>query len=118
MKGLFAVIALLSGAALACQVGLNSVLRPRMGHPIPAALVSFAVGLVALVMIGAAVRPELPQPGALARGPWWIWMGGVVGAGYVAAAAAFGSRMGAGAWLGLVITGQVLCTVVLDHYGL
>jgi transporter family-2 protein len=118
MKALLVVAALLSGAALAVQVGLNGELRARTRHPILAAAISFAVGTAVLAGVLAAIRPEWPDRQALARAPRWMWLGGVVGAGYVTAAAAFAPRMGAAPWLGLIVTGQILTSLVLDHYGL
>ncbi len=118
MKLFFALIALLSGAGLALQVGFNSQLRVRMGHPIPAALTSFLIGTTCLLTFVAAMRPPLPETEALQRSPWWIWMGGVVGACYVASAAAFARHLGAAGWLGLIVTGQILTSLMLDHFGL
>ncbi len=116
---LYALIALASGAALAVQVGMNNGLRARVGHPVSAALISFLVGLLALVGYAIVARPGWPKDGeALASAPWWVWMGGVVGACYVASAAAFASRLGAAGWLGLIVTGQIVTSLVLDHFGL
>jgi transporter family-2 protein len=118
MRGLLAGVALVSGAALACQVGFNNELRARMGHPILAALVSFVVGAVALALYLAGLRPAWPSADQVARAPWWTWIGGLVGAVYVASAAAFAARLGAASWLGLTVTGQILASVALDHFGL
>ncbi len=111
-------VALAAGAALASQVGMNNALRARLGHPVIAALVSFGVGTLALALYLAALRPGLPDRGAFLGGPRWMWLGGLVGAAYVASAAAFAQRLGAGAWLALVIAGQILASVALDHFGL
>ena len=118
MKWTFASIALVAGAGLATQTGLNSMLRARMGSPILAALTSFSIGTLTLVLYVAATRPEAPAVGELTRAPWWIWMGGVLGAGFVASAAAFAVRLGAHPGLGLVVAGQILTSILLDHYGL
>jgi transporter family-2 protein len=112
------VVALVSGAGLAIQVGLNNELRVRLAHPILAALASFAIGTLLLLTNVAALRPPLPPTAELRRGPWWIWMGGVVGAVYVGCSAAFAKRLGAAGWVGLIIAGQTLMSLVLDHYGL
>lgn len=116
---IYALIALASGAALAVQVGMNNALRVRVGHPVSAAIISFFAGLVALLGYAAVARPGWPKSdGLFARSPWWIWMGGVVGACYVASAAAFASRLGAAGWLALIVTGQIVASLVLDHFGL
>jgi transporter family-2 protein len=118
MTWLPALAAFLGGSALAVQVGLNNGLRSRMGHPIPAALTSFATGTVALLAYMLLTRPGWPERSSLASAPAWIWLGGIVGAGYIVASATFAPRLGAGGWLALVIAGQILASVALDHYGL
>lgn len=118
MKTLLILAALLSGAALAVQVGLNGELRIRTRSPLLAATISFATGTVILLGVLGVLRPELPDRTALAASPWWVWVGGLVGAGYVTAAAAFAPRLGAAPWLGLIVTGQILMSLVLDHFGL
>ncbi len=118
MTWLYATLALLSGAALAVQVGVNNGLKARMGHPIPASITSFGTGTLALIAYGLATRPPWPTAPGLARGPWWIWLGGSVGACYIVATVTFSSRLGAAGWLGVVVAGQVLTSVLLDHFGL
>ena len=117
-KTILAIIALLSGVGLAVQVGFNSGLRERAGHAIPAALISFLIGTTVLGVYTLTTRPSMAPLAEMVRGPWWIWLGGIVGALYVGCSAAFGRKLGAGAWLGLTITGQLIASVVLDHYGL
>ena len=118
MTWLYAALALLSGAALAVQVGINNVLRERMGHPVSAAFTSFATGTLALLVFALALRPASPRASDLAKGPWWIWLGGVVGVCYIMATVTFANKLGAAGWLGVVVTGQILTSVLLDHFGL
>ena len=118
MAWLYAGLALISGAALAVQVGFNNGLRGRMGHPVPAALGSFAIGTLALVAFTILARAPWPKASGPSAGPWWIWMGGVVGASYIMMTVTCSGRLGAAGWLGVVVTGQILTSVVLDHYGL
>src|SRR5262249_33612877 len=113
------VSALICGGLLAIQVGANATLRARLGHPIVAALVSFLIGTLGLLAY-LAVRPPASWPTreGLRQGPWWVWTGGLLGAVYVASAAALAPKIGAAGWLGLIVAGQVLASIVLDHYGL
>ncbi len=115
---LYAGLALLSGAALAVQVGMNNGLKARMGHPLPAATTSFATGTLALLGFALLLRPPWPRASGLSGTPWWAWLGGVVGASYITVTVTYSGRLGAARWLGLVVTGQILTSVVLDHYGL
>jgi transporter family-2 protein len=118
MKLVLVALALLAGAGLACQVGINSHLRLRLGHPIPAALANFAVGLAILLAAGLATSTARPPAGATGAVPWWAWLGGLVGACYVLSSAAFAKQLGAAGWLASIVTGQILASLVLDHFGL
>jgi transporter family-2 protein len=118
MTWLYASLALLSGAALAVQVGVNNGLRERLGHPVSAASFSFATGTLGLLAFALAIRPPWPKGSSLSGAPWWIWLGGALGAAYMMLTITWSNRLGAAGWLGVVVTGQILTSVVLDHYGL
>lgn len=113
----FLLLALAAGTALPVQAGINARLATWVGGPIRASAISFAVGTVALLVVAALVTR-----GAHARGlggtPWWIWLGGVVGAFYVASVVAAAPRVGAVAVFAAVVAGQILCSLVLDHFAL
>src|SRR4051812_50100924 len=96
MKFALGAIALLSGVALAVQVGMNNALRARLGHPMLAALTSFAIGTAALLLYVMATRPPLPDRDGLWRGAWGVWGGGVGGAGFVGWGAGLLGRGGGG----------------------
>ena len=118
MKAGLAAIAFASGMALASQVGMNNALRGRMHHPILAALASFTIGTTILIAYAAILRPAMPSRSDLAGGPWWMWCGGLVGAFYVAASSIYASKLGAAAWLGLIVAGQITASLLMDHFGL
>ena len=118
MRFVIASIALISGVALAVQVGMNNGLRAKVGHPVVAAWLSFAIGTTAISLFLIATQRGLPGRSTISTVPWWAWGGGLVGAIYVGASAAFASRLGAAAWLGLIVTGQIVASLVLDHFGL
>ena len=50
--------------------------------------------------------------------PWWLWTGGIFGANYVLVALILAPRLGAATLIGLTVTGQMISSVVLDHFGL
>ena len=118
MRLVAALVAFIAGMGLSSQVGMNRTLGGRMNSPILATLTSFAIGTTALLVYVLATRPALPARSSLGGGPWWIWCGGLVGAAYLTAAAALSGRLGAAAWFGLIVTGQIVASLVLDHYGL
>jgi transporter family-2 protein len=62
-------------------------------------------------------RDPLPALSKAGEAPWWSWTGGLFGAVYGVAAVLLASQMGAATLTALVVTGQLICSVVLDHYG-
>ena len=116
MTGAFAW-ALAVGAALSVQVGLNMILRAHLGHAAWAALVNFGVGTLALAAFALAVRAPLPSGASVAQVPWWALAGGVLGALYVASSTVLGPRLGVALLTALVVAGQMLAALVIDHYG-
>jgi transporter family-2 protein len=50
--------------------------------------------------------------------PWWNWIGGPLGALIVLAGAALAPKLGAAAFIAAVVAGQLICSLVLDHFGL
>jgi transporter family-2 protein len=112
------LLALMIGALLPVQAGVNAQLRTAVGHPISAALISFLVGTLALAAVQVAVRAPISLTEAAARSSWWQWSGGVLGAIYIAAAVVLAPRLGAATLIATVVAGQMVASLVLDHYGL
>jgi transporter family-2 protein len=113
----FLLLALAAGAALPVQTGINARLATFVGGPIRASAISFAVGTIVLVLLALIATRGVVSTGRLGSVPWWGWLGGAVGAGYVASAVAAARPLGALNLFVAVIFGQIVCSVVLDHYG-
>ena len=117
MQSLYYLLGLGVGAGLVAQVGMNSTLRALLGSPIVAALISFLVGSLALGVYAALSRAPLPLRAQLAVVPAWAWLGGVLGAFYVASSVIIGPRLGAATLLALVVLGQLATSLLVDHFG-
>ena len=115
---LLALLGLLAGAGLPVQAALNSALRQQLGRPEWAALVSFLVGSAGLAALLAALRLPVPPSGAWARAPWWSYVGGLLGAFFVALTVVLTPRLGVLATVALLLAGQLLGAAFLDHHGL
>lgn len=109
-------LALFIGMLLPLQALINASLGKQTSGPLFASLVSFLVGSAVLCVWWLASKPTLDFS-ALARVPWWAWTGGAIGAVYVAAATLLIPRMGAAALICAVVFGQVLGSLLLDHFG-
>lgn len=118
MAWLYPLSAILVGSLLSIQVVINSRLRTEIGHPISAALISFIVGGVALFLWAVVGRIPLWKENIIEQSPSWIWIGGFCGAVYVASATILGPRLGSALLLALVVLGQLMASLIIDHYAL
>jgi transporter family-2 protein len=111
------VLALLAGVATAYQPGLNARFADHAGARVWGGVANFSIGLLAISIVTLAMRPKVPSVDRLGAGPWWMWLGGVCGAFFVTLALILVPRIGAAAYLSAMIAGQLLASVVIDHYG-
>jgi transporter family-2 protein len=109
--------AVLGGVVLAVQVGVNVQLRNSLGDPITSTLLSFVVGTAGLALYAWIARAQWPSGSSLGQVPAWQWAGGLLGAVYVVSTILVGPPLGAATLLSLVVAGQMIAAMVLDHYG-
>lgn len=105
-----------AGACLPLQAGINGQLARQVTSTLSAALISFAVGTLALLLMVLAQR-EVPSLNALKGLTWWHWSGGLLGAFFIFVAAFAGPRIGALLLMTLVLAGQLAMALTLDHFG-
>ena len=65
-----------------------------------------------------ATGKPLPQWNELRESPWWSYSGGLIVGFYVLTITFLAPRLGVGTAIALVVTGQVLAAVTIDHFGL
>src|SRR5439155_7550865 len=95
MTILYLLFAAAAGAMLPVQAGVNAQLARFVGGPVRASFVSFLVGTIALFLISIAIAKPLPSGSKLGGAPWWVWVGGLLGAFYVVGVIASAPRLGA-----------------------
>jgi transporter family-2 protein len=69
------------------------------------------------VAVTLAARIPWPSLTSVAGTPWWGWLGGVLGAAYAVTTVLLARELGAATLTALVVTGQLVCSVVLDNLG-
>lgn len=111
-------MALLAGAVLPFQATSNATVGRALGHPLWGAMTSLVVSAAVILPVLLALRAPAPAFGNAIQGPWWLWVGGVLGAVYVGGAAVLTPKLGAGGFLVCVVAGQMLAAVLVDHFGL
>jgi transporter family-2 protein len=117
MHVVYLVLAFIAGAVLPLQLAANSALGRAAGHPLLSSINNFVVGLVALLALTAALRVPMPESGKLTALPWWTWIGGLFGAGFVGMSVWLAPKLGAAQWTVAIIAGQLCAAVVMDHFG-
>ena len=117
MKITWIIVALLSGAFLPIQAGLNTRLGKSIESPVHASLFSFVIGALAVVPYVTLTRQHVAWI-ALKTTPVYTWIGGVLGAFYVTAIILAFPRIGPALTFGLVVTGQMVISVLLDHFNI
>jgi transporter family-2 protein len=110
------LLVLFAGGMIALQAPTNAILAKAGGSPVLAALISFAVGTLTLVLVLLA-SGNRPRPAAFAGLPAYAWFGGAYGALYVAVAAYAAPRLGLAALITIGIAGQIAVALLLDQFG-
>lgn len=114
---LFIILAILAGMAMPTQATVNGKLAGYAGSPVMAAFISFAVGTVALFVYMLLTGVPLASLAAAKNAPLIAWIGGFLGAFFVAVMATVVPRIGVALAFSLAIGGQMLVTLVIDHFG-
>jgi transporter family-2 protein len=114
---LLVLLGLAAGSGIPVQASLNSALRQHLGRPEWATLVNFGVGFVAMAAVLLVQRVALPTAAQVARAPWWTWTGGALGAFFVFSTVVLTPRLGVATSLALILAGQLLSALLLDHVG-
>lgn len=112
------LLTIAAGAGLVVQTAMNAGLGNALGRPILGTTMNFVVGLAALLLFVHATRTPMPTREMVGSAPAWVWFGGLMGALYVATVTVAGPRLGAIAILALSVAGQLIASVIVDHYGL
>lgn len=106
-----------AGALLPIQALINARLGVRLGSPLWGAATQNFVGVLVMLGVIAVLRPAAPSPGQVAAVPLWAWLGGAMGMIYVISAMTAAPQLGAGRTITGAVVGQILCAMLLDHFG-
>jgi bacterial/archaeal transporter family-2 protein len=119
MKYLLLILTLFTGSLLPVQAILNTRLGRQTGGPMMASLISFGVGLICLLILNLVtnyIAVVNLRPSAV--NPWYLWLGGLLGAIFVGYITWVNQQQGVALTFAVVVTGQIFCSLIIDHYGL
>ena len=112
----YLLFALVAGAMLPIQFGINAQLATWVGGSVRAAFVSFFVGACAL-LVAVLVTARHGWPERAGDAPWWVWTGGLLGAFYVLGSIVTAPKLGAATLVALILAGQAIASLLVDHFG-
>jgi len=115
-KGVAVLLTAAAGGLIALQAPINAGLGRATGS-LPAALVSFSVGTLALAAI-VVLSGKAGGLGSTFDVSWYYLLGGLLGAIYVTNALIQVATIGAGGVAAATITGQLVASVAIDRLGL
>lgn len=110
-------LAFLSGAFLPIQAGLNAKLGKAAESPVYASMLSFLIGTIGLFTYIILTNQTISWAGVRAA-PAHVWLGGLLGAFYVTVIILAFPKLGPGLTFGLVVAGQMIISILLEHFNI
>jgi transporter family-2 protein len=118
MNSFYALFALVIGLVVPLQAAINNQLKAMIGgSTLLAALVSFVVGCITLLLIALASGQKLGTLAGIAKAEPWMLAGGLLGAMFVFGTTLIAPKLGAASMMALIITGQVIASLLFDRFG-
>ncbi|HWA35889.1 MAG TPA: DMT family transporter [Cyclobacteriaceae bacterium] len=114
---IYLVLALITGALIPVQAATNTVFSKSIGNPYITGLMVFIVGLIGMIVFILLSRTPLPARQQLVSAPMYGYLGGIIVATYVVMITILTPRIGVGPAIALIVTGQIICAVTIDHFG-
>lgn len=111
-------ITVAAGVGLVLQQALNADLRVTLGSGAWAGFISYIGGTLCMVVLILVMRDGVPSMAAFSRTPWFYWTGGFFGAVFIALGIFLLQKLGAATFISLLVAGQMLGSILFDHYGL
>ena len=118
MKIILILVALAAGLFNAVEAGTNGALQKGLNAPMLAVAFISIVTLVCATIGAGLLGEHIPSLAAARELPWWAWLGGLLGFGFVSAIVFTAEPLGAATFIGLTVTASTIGSVLLDHYGL
>lgn len=113
-----ALLAIGAGMSVVVQQALNANLRAGLNSAAWAGFVSYLVGTLCMLALAVAMRDSVPAATTIARTNWWAWTGGFFGAVFIGLAIVLVPRLGTATFIALLVAGQMIASIAIDHFGL
>lgn len=115
---LFIILAVLIGGIAPIQGGINSQLGKLLNHPMQATFISFLGGVLTILILLLIININFPAAAEMKKIPWYLYIGGVFGVVFVTVVIVLMPKIGATNLVVAIIVGQLVMSVIVDHFGL
>ena len=115
---LLTLLALVAGTSFVIQQAVNSNLRVEIGSAWWAGFSSYLGGTLVMLVMVVLMREPLLSANLTSRSTWWSWSGGLFGAIYIGISILLLPRLGVFAVVTLIVIGQLVTSLVFDHFGI
>ena len=115
---LFILTALCAGGLVPVQGSINAHLSKGLNHPLQATFISFFGAVLLLVAVLTVLHPSLPSVSQLRSIPPIYYSGGIYGVLFVTTLLVLTPHIGIASTFVATIVGQLILSVILDHFGL
>lgn len=112
------LLSLLAGMMIPFQSAMNAQLGKSLQSPYFAALTVFVIAAAGLIIYLFFDRQSIPNIHQWQAAPKWSFLGGILGGCYILLIVICAPKLGIGNVTILVLLGQVLSAVMIDHFGL
>jgi transporter family-2 protein len=114
----FYLLAAGAGLSFVFQQAVNSNLREELGSAWWAGFISYLGGTLSMLTMAILLREPWLSASMVTRSTWVSWTGGVFGAIYITISIFMLPRLGAATVVALIVLGQLLGSLIFDHFGL
>ncbi|SIT33614.1 transporter family-2 protein [Filimonas lacunae] len=118
MRIVWLLLIFLCGTLLPVQGGLNAKLAKSLASPLYASMICFMVGAIAMAIYIPFTKETLSWQLLKGSSITSITGGGIIGALFITASMMALPKLGMALTFGLVVAGQVIISVLLDHYNI
>lgn len=111
------ILAVIIGSLMPIQASINAELTRILKNPFLGAFISFCMGTLALTIICLFQGNFLQDLKRLTLASPYHFVGGLFGALFVGSSIMLIPKLGATTMMASFVTGQLIMSLVLDHYG-
>jgi len=113
----YILAAIFMGLALSLQPAINATMARNLGSPLLAASISIFISLVIVATLWLSWGKAAGEFSQFKLLPWWVVVGGVVGAIFVAGSIVTAPVLGVALFFVCMLTGQLIGSTIIDHLG-